>query len=244
MPIELIAEVSTNHGGDIALAKEFIHRFAEAGADWIKFQHTRVKHLHPNDPQYAWFQRAEFSLEQFAELRGECMTARVKFATTVFNHRDVPEVVSLCPDAIKVGSAEAGDAFLARALWTLPIRLIVSTGLHWNPCATAFKHRQPAPDYLKCVSRYPAPPELARTCYGRHVSGGEDWYFGYSDHCIGLAGCHIAIADGAQLIEKHVSLRSQARPIRPWEATIKEFKQLRAFADDDPSRMIGRWQHA
>ena len=50
MPIEIIAECASNHGGSIPLAKEFIWRCAEAGADWVKFQTTRVKHLRKTVP--------------------------------------------------------------------------------------------------------------------------------------------------------------------------------------------------
>ena len=104
MPVELIAETSSNHGGDLSLAKEFIHAFAEAGADWIKFQTTRVKHLRPDDPQYEWFTKAELSDQAHVELKAECEQAGVKFLTTVYHADEVPFLASLGLEAIKIGS--------------------------------------------------------------------------------------------------------------------------------------------
>ena len=229
--VELIAETSTNHGGSVALAREFIWRFAEAGADWIKFQTTRVKHLRPDDPQYAWFQRAELSDDAHFELKAECEKAGVKFLTTVYHPDDVPFVASLGLEAIKIGSGEATDFTLRTAVYHAGFtRVFVGCGLG----TVWYQHHA---DLLRCVTRYPAPAALASYAYGRE-------YKGWSDHCVGLDGCQIAICRGASIIEKHVCLPNQARDLKPYEATAYEFKQLRAFADEDPSRFLGRWQHA
>lgn len=226
--VELIAEISSNHGGDLALAKEFIWRFAEAGADWIKFQHTRVKHLRPDDPQYEWFQRAELSLEQFQELEAECGRAGVKFLTTVYNHQDVPEVRQLT-DVVKIGSGEAGEYEFVRAVKHAGFaRVFISGGLSQPP---GHVH-----ELLACVTRYPTPHGCVPARFGL---GG---YVGWSDHCVGLESCEVAIIRGAKIIEKHVQLTNQARPRKSLEATVDEFKQLRAFADEDPTRFLGRWQ--
>ena len=233
MAIELIAEVSTNHGGSVALAKEFIWRFAEAGADWIKFQHTRVKHLRPDDPQYEWFKKAEFSLEQFQELKAECGRAGVKFLTTVYNHQDVPEVQSLGLEAIKIGSGEAGEYALVRCVKAAGFgRVFISDGLQ---IPAGFDH-----ELLRCITRYPAPHGMVSVRFGA-----GSWWKGWSDHCVGLESCQVAILSGAAIIEKHVQLpRYQARSVRSFEATVDEFKSLRAFANEDPTRFLGRWQHA
>jgi sialic acid synthase SpsE len=68
-------------------------------------------------------------------------------------------------------------------------------------------------------------------------------HYGWSDHCVGLEGAQLAIVKGARMIEKHVQLPFQGRTAKPYEATIEEFRALRAFADENPSRFIGRWQH-
>lgn len=235
--VELIAEVSSNHGGDLALAKEFIWRFAEAGADWVKFQTTRVKHLSPADPQYAWFQQAEVSDEAHVELKAECQKAGVKFLTTVYNVAEVPMLAALGLEAVKVGSGEAREAALLDALVEQTNGLIiVSDGI--VPRLFRYHELWPRVRTLKCISRYPAPHGMVPQDFGLRE------HDGWSDHCVGLESCHVAILRGASIIEKHVCLPHQARPVKPYEATVEEFKQLRAFADEDPQRFLGRWQHA
>lgn len=243
MAVELIAEVSSNHGGDLGLAKEFIWRFAEAGADWIKFQTTRVQHLRPDDPQYAWFQRAELSDDAHHELKAECEKAGVQFLTTVY-HRDEVPLVRALSDVVKVGSGEAHELALARAIEDAGFRrVIVGCGVTPAPAAALDATRLTCRvDYLRAVTRYPCPAGLAHYDYVPYRSLHQ--YCGWSDHAAGLEGCQIAIAEGARVIEKHVCLPHQARPVKPWEATVEEFKALRAFADEDPTRFLGRWQAA
>lgn len=251
MTVELIAEVSSNHGGDLVLAKEFIHACAEAGADWVKFQTTRVKHLSPDDSQFDWFANAELSDDAHYALRDECTTQGVKFLTTVFNEAEVPFLASLGLEAIKVGSGEASERDLALAVREVFPRVFVSLGLgstwdkspflKWKTmasiagyvCANQSRHVQ----FLRCLSRYPSPASSAQSRYERPVVG-------WSDHCRGLEGCYTAIVNGATIIEKHVQLPNQARPPKPYEATMQELRELRQFADESPERFIGRWQHA
>jgi N,N'-diacetyllegionaminate synthase len=247
--IELIGEISSNHGGDLSLAKEFIHAFAEAGADFCKFQTTRVKHLRKGDPQAAWFQQSELSEDAHWELKDECERRGTKFLTTVYNAEEVPFLASLGLEAIKIGSGEAGEQGLADAVRGQFHRVFVSLGLWekpWDQTPFADAH-EVTPGwnkvdlrvtYFRCITRYPSPSAapLLWPEFKRPVTG-------YSDHAVGLAGCHLAIFRGATIIETHVQLpRRQARDPKPFEKTVQEFRQLRAFADEDTSRWIGRWQ--
>lgn len=248
MSVTLIAEVSSNAGGSLWLADAFIQAFAGAGADYVKFQHTRVRHLRPDDPQYEWFQRAEWSSEQVATLRDICQIMHTRFLTTVYHPADVPELAALNLQAIKIGSGEAHEHALADAVKDGPwSKIYVSTGLTpWSlsPFASlrtgGSKSMQPfnqRVEFLRCITRYPCPVTAAHGPYQQPVVG-------WSDHCIGLEGCFTAIAEGATVIEVHVQLPNQARPPKPFEKTVEEFRQLRAYADEDPKRFLGRWQHA
>lgn len=256
--IELIAEISTGHGGSMALAEEFIWRFVEAGATFIKFQHTRVAHLRRDDPQWDWFARSELSLAQVAHLKEITEHhAGAKFLTTVYHHDDVPEVASLGLEAIKIGSGEAREQGLAAAIRATPIpRVIIGLGLcHQDPDGTAWLQQevransvyQPILErspqtavFLGCLTRYPAPLGWAREIVAPH--GYPRVGVGWSDHSIGLGECQSAILAGATVIECHVQLPNQARPPKAFEKTVEEFTALRQFADEDPQRFIGRWQ--
>src|SRR5882724_8764760 len=112
MPAQLICELATSHGGDIALAKEMIQRCVEAGAHWVKFQSFQVKHLRPGDPQADWLKQSELSDDAHHELIAACQEAGVKFLSTVFTADRVPFLASLGLEAIKIGAAEASEAQL------------------------------------------------------------------------------------------------------------------------------------
>lgn len=231
--IELIAEISTNHGGDLSLAKAFIDRFAGAGADWVKFQYTRVTHLRPDDPQYDWFKSAELSDEQFAELKAHTEARGAKFLLTVFNAQDVPAVRAIT-DAVKIGSGEAREYELHEAIEAARFARVFAS-MPWDLCNGDWT-------CLRCIARYPTPEAYARRVASETPYANNE---GWSDHVIGLSACEDAMLAGASIIEKHVQLPTQARPCRPFEATVEEFKALRRFADDDPeTKFKGRWQHA
>jgi sialic acid synthase SpsE len=169
----------------------------------------------------------------------------------VYNHQDVPEVASLGLEAVKVGSGEARDLSLARSVQATAMRVIVALGLcENNPYQSAFcRDDWPNVQFLATATRYPAPIGLASQFISAKRIGWATtgpWHdiSGWSDHAIGLSECQAAIVCGATLIEKHVQFPTQARPCQPWEATVDEFKQLRAFADEKPERFLGRWQAA
>jgi N,N'-diacetyllegionaminate synthase len=237
-PIELIAEVSSNHGGDLELAKAFIWQATEAGATFVKFQSYQVATLRPDDPQREWLAKAELSDDDHHVLIAECQRAGVQFLTTAFHHSRVPFLASLKLPALKIGSGEAGESRLHQAVYRAAFaRVIVSTGRgglivrNWRPGTLL-----PA-DFLACVSRYPASERACLREIDRLPAG-----YGWSDHAVGIHVALHAMEAGARIIEKHVCLPEQQRPIRPWEATIADFKVLKQFADADPQQYVGRWQ--
>jgi sialic acid synthase SpsE len=241
--IELIAEVASNHGGDRGLMDAFIATYAEAGADWIKFQSYQVRTLRPDDPQRAWLAQAELSDEDHWFLKETCEKYGTKFLTTVFHASRVPFLHSLGLEAIKIGSGEAGEVELFRAACHAFPRVLLSLGAgppdFTPPYETVGGHIRDVSlvQKLRCVSRYPADDWMC-----------EQWPYsgnvvGWSDHCVGIHVCKRAIFKGASVIEKHVSLLNQKRERRAFEATVADFKELRAFADDDPQKYVGRWQH-
>jgi len=235
--VEIIAEVATGHGGDLGLAWKFVRECAKAGVDTVKFQLTRWQDLRPEDVQFHWFQRSELSLGAFAAIKEMCEDSGVGFLLTAFNAERVAEVRDLGCTRIKVGSGEAGEPALARAIRKACFReVIVSMGLTQRQLIYGAPTR-----FLGCVTRYPAPPGIAYAML--HSQGNRDPLFdGWSDHSVGLDECKAAVVAGARILEVHVQLEGQARPRRPFEKTMAELRELRDFAREDPKRFLGRWQ--
>lgn len=225
----------------------FIAQYADAGADWVKFQSYQVKTLRSGDPQRDWLAQAELSDEDHWFLKETCARYGTKFLTTVFHRSRVPFLASLGLEAIKIGSGEAGECGLIRDVDAAFSRVLVSCGLS-GACADYIQRMNLANwELLECMSRYPSHPCFAKRRYlsRSEVVGMDEGpnLYGWSDHCVGLDGCEIALSCGASIIEKHVSLPEQKREKRSWEATVEEFRELRQFADDDPAKYLGRWQY-
>jgi len=231
--VEIIAEVATNHGGDLGAAWRFVRECAKAGVDTVKFQLIRWEDLRPEDVQFHWFQRSELSLATFATIKEMCEDSGVGFLLTAFNAKRVAEVRDLGCSRIKVGSGEAGEVGLARAIRGAGFEeVLVSMGLSERQLLYGAPTR-----FLGCVTRYPAPPGIA---YATLAANPE--LAGWSDHSEGLDECKAAVVAGARILEMHVQLPGQKRPPRPFEKTMEELRELREFCNENPQRFLGRWQ--
>ena len=234
--VTLIAECSTNHGGNLARAQQFAETFAKAGATIVKFQLTRIRHLRFGDPQYAWFAQCELSN---AEVRDISQTVRENGAIpmwTVYHTDDIQELVDAGLTYLKIGSGEAHRPDIAMHLHALPDtfkHIYVSTGIF--PPHPIYK-LHPEVDFLTCISRYPTPHGLAVSLLA--TTG----YHGWSDHSVGFNECRAAVIAGATIIEKHVMMPTQARAHQPWETSASEFAAFRQWTQEDPeARFVDRW---
>lgn len=228
---KIIAEVSSNHGGDLKVAKEFIRIADEIGIDYIKFQSWQVHKMKKDDPQYEWFKKSELTDQMHYELIEECKKNNIKFLTTCFDIDRIEFLSSLGLDEIKVGSADTASYKMLSMLKNKFSHIIVSTGM-----ATDEEVRKAAEilsnsnfTFLHCVSLYPTPP-------GRVNLRRMDWLkqftksVGYSDHSIGIEAVKLSIARGASFVEKHFTLGEGKCPrTMPWDATPEEFKEIVKF---------------
>ena len=235
MAVELIAEIASNHGGSVSLAKEFIDAFAPY-VDTCKFQLTRAAHLRDTDPQYPWFVRSELTLDQFADLQALCHQKGVNFLLTVYNAADVWELVELGCARVKVGSGEAHEPALAAALVSAGLKPVVSCGLHARNQTPYAQQNITYAQFMGCVTRYPAPSGVAAAMMMADLG-----LHGWSDHAIGTGELEAAAVCGATILETHVFLQQQARAIRPFEKSQSEMRHLRTFLNENPARFIGRW---
>jgi len=235
--IELIAEVSTNHGGSVKLAKDFIRAYAPV-VDTIKFQFHRVKHLSRLDPQFDWMARSELAYSDYQELQQVCEGEGVGFLLTAYHPEEVPQVRDLGCTRIKVGSGEAGSRPLARAIAEVGLQPIVSCGLVTPRQASCAFHDEAL--FLGCVTAYPAPMGMAAPILSQ-------WpYDGWSDHAEGINELKIAVCLGARLLEMHVSLPKQARPPRSFEKGVADILKLRQFItayQAAPETYLNRWTY-
>lgn len=222
--MELIAELSTNHGGDVSLACEMIHAAAAAGANIVKTQSYTLARLNRRDSQAAWLAQSHLSVGAHRHLMACAADAEVSYLSTPFDSESLSMLRNLGLTRFKVASSESSNT------WWLP----TIEGEHWYIsypwgdlgtsafCGETITRMTAIPLYptpLECVSQAPL-------------------LDGWSDHTEGLSACYRAITLGAKVIEVHMKLPGKGRECS-WDKTPDDIKHLRAFADDCETMQTG-----
>lgn len=234
MPCFVIAEAGVNHNGKVSLALALIDAAREAGVDAVKFQTFRAEKLVSQGTPKAAYQRQqtgagdqhsmlkalELSPQAHEQLANRCRETGIEFMSTPFDRESADFLVGLGMQRIKVASGElTNHPFLAHlAGYDLP--LIVSTGMAnlkevAEAVAVIGKVRaangssMPLSNYLTllhCTSNYPADPADANLRAMHTMASHCSLPVGYSDHSLGTAVSVAAVALGATVIEKHLTL--------------------------------------
>lgn len=234
MRTRIIAEVASNHGGDLALAKEFIRVAADAGADYVKFQSWRVSTMRDGtqDAQYDWFSRSELSDAAHVELIDECHRRGIRFLTTCFDIGRVEFIASLGLTEVKVASPDLASERMLRALRTHFEHVIVSAGMGSDDEVRIAAQALAGGRFtlLHCVSLYPMPADAAqlkRMQWLRQFTPSVGW----SDHAPGTKVVKLAIALGADFVEKHLCLGPEGPgQVTAWDATPAQLAEIVEYA--------------
>lgn len=233
MRCQIIAELATNHGGDLALAEDMIAAAAEAGADIVKTQAYQVAHLRRTDPQYDWFAQCELSDEKHRQLIANAASCGVRYLTTAFCADDLERVARLCgPEHVKIGSGEGSTSIIGLASAHFKT---VYASLAWGGPSIVLEDT-PNVVWFATVPLYPMPVE----CYSQITTRP-----GWSDHAVGIDVAKIAIAQGCQYVEKHFHLPGRGRN-QPHNMDPQELRELRRWAEvceqaNTGSKYEGRW---
>ena len=236
---ELIAELATNHGGDLALAEEMIRAAADSGADWVKTQGYQIRHLPSSDPQYEWLKQCELSERAHERLMTQAQQCGVRYLSTAYTSADLERFSRLGLRSVKIGSGESANPSLCRHA-TLFDTVIASVAWGEVPATLYSVALKPTWRVMTTVPLYPMPPECFDLA-GRTVGPMTGW----SDHADGIAVAQIAMARGAPLVEKHFSLPGRGRN-EAWDMWPDDLRRLRAWAETcaialGGTRYHGRW---
>ncbi len=226
MPAFVIAECGVCHNGSVDLARHMISVAKECGADAVKFQlfnadllgRPEIKHL-------------ELTEDQMTDLYGRCNAQEIEFMCTPF---DVQSVKFLAPlvKRMKIASGCLEHWDLLEAVKDTNLPVILSTGMsdvmRIEKALQALGHGIPALHQqeitlLHCTSTYPCPiedvnlkaMEVLNWQWGKHPqhSGvpGRICNIGYSDHTEGILVPVAAVAMGATVLEKHLTMNRHAQ---------------------------------
>jgi N-acetylneuraminate synthase len=214
----IIAEAADAHMGSMDYAKALVRMAASCGADAIKFQHHLPDEemlpdsgpLADNLPEeglYQWLKTHAFTLDQHREIKRFCVQEGITYLCTPFSWKAAQEINDLVP-AFKIGSGEAQDFPTLERIAKLGKPMIVSTGMcrqHEVLSLESFLYNHPHV-LMHCVSMYP--PTWDNLCISmvQWLNEVTDEMAGYSSHMACADDALFAMALGAKVIEKHVTL--------------------------------------
>lgn len=246
-PCFVIAEAGVNHNGDVGLAKRLIDAAAEAQADAVKFQTFRAERTisrgapkaayqlqttGTGESQLGMVRRLELPAEAFRELQAHSRARGLVFLSTPFDEESVDLLDALGVPAFKIASGEVTNLLLVEYVARKGKPVLLSTGMSsLDEVAEAVQAIRRAGQgrlaLLHCVSNYPARPADANLRAMRTLAEAFDVPVGYSDHTLGTEVALAAVALGACVLEKHLTLdKTLAGPDHRASATPQELAGL------------------
>ena len=221
-PAYVIAEIGVNHNGILDLALELIDAAVAAGADAVKFQKRNLESLYPKKYlenanagektlRYLLpiLQKVELPDKAYYKIVEYCEKKGVTFLCSAFDPESADFIDSLGVPAFKVASADLTNLPLLDHLVSKGKPLILSTGMSRMEevefTVNFLRKRGAEFALLHCNSTYPAAFEDINLRF-MHRLKEFGVPVGYSGHERGIAISTVAVALGATIIERHITL--------------------------------------
>ena len=218
----VVAECGINHNGDIGQAFLLCNAAKEAGADCVKFQmfdsmrlwgDNRIAHL-------------ELSESEMLNIAWHCKAIGIEFMCTPFGVREVEFLAPLLK-RVKVASGCLTHWPLLAAVRATGLPVILSTGMADMDRIERALDVLGIATLLHCTSAYPCPTKEVNLSAmdALRARWGASCQVGYSDHTSGIIIALAAVARGATVLEKHLTLdRGQEGPDHKASIEPKEFR--------------------
>lgn len=240
----IIAEAGINFRDDIELGKSFIDAAADAGADAIKFQ-THIadaemvrSEMAQLDKENVFETVAECALteEEHEELQAYCEERGITFLSTPFSVAAISLLRKLDVPAFKIGSGELTNYQILDKVASTNKPLIVSTGMsNYDTVTDAYEFLTERTDeftLLYCVSSYPADLDDFNLDMISKMEQDFGVPIGLSDHSTGIKAAVLAMAHGADIIEKHFTIdRRLPGPDQAVSIEPSELERLVEYAE-------------
>lgn len=256
----IIAEAGINHNGDLALAKEMVLAAKKSNVDAVKFQTFSAKDFirdrlvtftyrsqgkEITEPIIDMFERCEFTMGEWRELKQFCDEQGMLFLSTPGNLSDFKFLLSINVKAVKVGSDDFVNIPLIRKFSEENIPLLLSCGMATEEeidltlRSAGFDKGKEMCLFL-CTSQYPTPAEDVNmrkliTLQEKY----PDLIVGLSDHTRGATAACMAVALGAKVFEKHFTLDHDLPGPDHWFSETPETLKVWVDSIREAHKMLG-----
>ncbi|XP_046658213.1 LOW QUALITY PROTEIN: sialic acid synthase [Homalodisca vitripennis] len=227
-PCFIIAEIGQNHQGNVSIAKDLILAAKQCGADCVKFQKsdllekfTSTALARPYLSTHSWGKtygehkaHLEFSDDEYEQLKKYAQEIDILFTASGMDQVSITVLDSWDVPFIKIGSGDSDNILLIKKAAKLHRPLFISTGMldmdgvrMIHQAVTQF-HRKLV--LLHCVSAYPTPAAAVNLrVLQLYQQQFPDVPIGYSGHELGTSVSVAAVALGAKVIERHLTLSKE-----------------------------------
>jgi N,N'-diacetyllegionaminate synthase len=244
----IIAEAGVNHDGSLEKAKKLVEAAKTAGAHAVKFQtwktesvvtttalkaEYQVANTGELETQFEMLKKLELKYSDFIELKKYCDELKIIFISTPDEIESARFLESL-QEVYKIGSGEITNLPFLRYVGSLKKQIIISSGMsNMSEIRDAIEVLVNAGTpkskitALHCTSEYPAPMNDVNLNAINSMRESLGVEVGYSDHTLGYEVSIAAVALGATVIEKHLTLdRTSPGPDHSASIEPNEFAEM------------------
>ncbi len=240
----VIAEVGSNHKGNIKNCFKAIDSAKKAGADCVKFQlydekllaHPKLRTLNyikNNSFKYQRdrFQSLKLNLEKVKKLYKYSRKKKIHFCVTPFDESFVKKLKNFVT-FFKVASGDINYFPLLDEIKKTKKNVILSTGMcSYKNIENALKRLDKKKTaLLHCIASYPTPLNSVNLENIRHLKNKFKLTTGFSDHTIGIEASFSSIFFGSQIIEKHFLPSNKTTKVADQKLSITP-KQMKLLTD-------------
>ncbi len=260
----VIAEIGINHNGDIELAKRLISVAVAAGCDAVKFQKRTIEVVYtaeelakprenPFGPTNGDLKRGlEFMFEEFQEIDRYCKEVRMPWFASCWDEGSVDFIQQFDTPCYKIASASLTDDKLLRHTRATGKPILLSTGMSRVDEVDRAVEVLGKQDLilLHACSTYPAYYEELNLNVIPMLQQRYSVPVGYSGHETGLPSSVAAVALGASVVERHITLdrsmwgSDQAASLEPNGITklVSQIRLVEKSMGDGVKRVLEREQ--
>ena len=238
----VIAEIGNNHNGSVDRAFSLIDACKEIGVDCVKFQMRNLEEVYRKKSlqkdgddlgvEYVidLLKKFELTEEEHKKVKYYCDQKDILYLCTPWDELSLQILESIEVPAYKVASADLTNLPLISSICNTNKPLILSTGMSYEEEVketVQYLNKKKA-DYalLHCNSTYPAPFHDINLRWMHRMKEIHPW-IGYSGHERGIAVSLAAVAMGAVIIERHITLdRNMEGPDHSASLEVEGFASL------------------
>ncbi len=223
----VIAEAGVNHNGSLELALKLVDEAKKANADCVKFQTFKASNLvtlnapkaeyqlkvtDNDESQFEMLSKLELKTSDYKLLIKHAQKVGIDFMSTPYNKEDVDYLIDLGVKSFKIASGQLTELPFLKYVANFGLPIYLSTGMSYFSevlqaieCIKSVNLNLPL-TILQCTTNYPSLIEDANINVIKTFKSIPNISVGYSDHVQNNFACYAAVANGAEVIEKHFTI--------------------------------------